>query len=141
MGLLISRIASAFQTIKDAKVLMVGLDAAGKTTILYKLKLGENVTTIPTIGFNVEGIECPDQNMRLTVWDIGGQDRIRPLWRHYFLNTGAIVFVVDSSDQMRLAEAKEELLKVLYSDEIRAEQQKRGGRARTSRRSCARFGE
>ena len=59
----------------------VGLDAAGKTTILYKLKLGEVVTTIPTIGFNVETVEY--KNISFTVWDVGGQDKIRPLWRHY----------------------------------------------------------
>jgi small GTP-binding protein len=59
---------------------MVGLDAAGKTTILYKLKLGEIVTTIPTIGFNVETVEY--KNISFTVWDVGGQDKIRPLWRH-----------------------------------------------------------
>lgn len=64
---------------------MVGLDAAGKTTILYKLKLGEVVTTIPTIGFNVETVEY--KNISFTVWDVGGQDKIRPLWRHYYQNT------------------------------------------------------
>ena len=69
----------------------VGLDAAGKTTILYKLKLGEIVTTIPTIGFNVETVEY--KNISFTVWDVGGQDKIRPLWRHYFLNTQVCVCV------------------------------------------------
>nr|XP_051681004.1 ADP-ribosylation factor 2 isoform X4 [Oryctolagus cuniculus] len=70
---------------KEMRILMVGLDAAGKTTILYKLKLGEIVTTIPTIGFNVETVEY--KNISFTVWDVGGQDKIRPLWRHYFQNT------------------------------------------------------
>ncbi|XP_043835023.1 ADP-ribosylation factor 4-like [Dromiciops gliroides] len=70
---------------KQMRILMVGLDAAGKTTILYKLKLGEIVTTIPTIGFNVETVEY--KNICFTVWDVGGQDKIRPLWRHYFQNT------------------------------------------------------
>ena len=64
------------------RILMVGLDAAGKTTILYKLKLGEVVTTIPTIGFNVETVDY--KNISFTVWDVGGQDKIRPLWRHYY---------------------------------------------------------
>ena len=72
---------------KERRILMVGLDAAGKTTILYKLKLGEIVTTIPTIGFNVETVEY--KNISFTVWDVGGQDKIRPLWRHYFQNTQA----------------------------------------------------
>ena len=70
---------------KEIRILMVGLDAAGKTTILYKLKLGEIVTTIPTIGFNVETVEF--KNISFSVWDVGGQDKIRPLWRHYFQNT------------------------------------------------------
>lgn len=70
---------------KVIRDVLVGLDAAGKTTILYKLKLGEIVTTIPTIGFNVETVEY--KNISFTVWDVGGQDKIRPLWRHYFQNT------------------------------------------------------
>lgn len=85
----------------------VGLDAAGKTTILYKLKLGEIVTTIPTIGFNVETVEY--KNICFTVWDVGGQDKIRPLWRHYFQNTQGLIFVVDSNDRERVAEAEKEL--------------------------------
>ncbi|NXX69999.1 ARF3 factor, partial [Spizella passerina] len=56
---------------KEMRILMVGLDAAGKTTILYKLKLGEIVTTIPTIGFSVETVEC--KNISFTLWDVGGQ--------------------------------------------------------------------
>uniref|UniRef100_A0A1I8EFP4 ADP-ribosylation factor 1-like 2 n=1 Tax=Wuchereria bancrofti TaxID=6293 RepID=A0A1I8EFP4_WUCBA len=79
---------------KEMRILMVGLDAAGKTTILYKLKLGEIVTTIPTIGFNVETVEY--KNISFTVWDVGGQDKIRPLWRHYFQNTQDI-FLLSSN--------------------------------------------
>lgn len=96
---------------------MVGLDAAGKTTILYKLKLGEIVTTIPTIGFNVETVEL--KNISFTVWDVGGQDKIRPLWRHYFQNTQGVIFVVDSNDRERCNEAREELLRMLAEDELR----------------------
>lgn len=96
---------------------MVGLDAAGKTTILYKLKLGEIVTTIPTIGFNVETVEY--KNISFTVWDVGGQDKIRPLWRHYFQNTQGLIFVVDSNDRERVAESSEELTKMLSEDELK----------------------
>uniref|UniRef100_A0A3P8UB60 ADP ribosylation factor 5 n=1 Tax=Amphiprion percula TaxID=161767 RepID=A0A3P8UB60_AMPPE len=85
MGLTISTLFSRLFGKKQMRILMVGLDAAGKTTILYKLKLGEIVTTIPTIGFNVETVEY--KNICFTVWDVGGQDKIRPLWRHYFQNT------------------------------------------------------
>jgi len=102
---------------KEMRILMVGLDAAGKTTILYKLKLGEIVTTIPTIGFNVETVEY--KNISFTVWDVGGQDKIRPLWRHYFQNTQGLIFVVDSNDRERVAEAREELTRMLAEEELR----------------------
>jgi len=96
---------------------MVGLDAAGKTTILYKLKLGEIVTTIPTIGFNVETVQY--KKINFTVWDVGGQDKIRPLWRHYYQNTQGLIFVVDSNDRDRIGEAAEELQKMLREEELR----------------------
>eukprot|EP01084_Bolivina_argentea_P147999 258852_1 len=85
---------------KEMRVLMVGLDAAGKTTILYKLKLGEIVSTIPTVGFNVETVEY--KNISFTVWDVGARSKAIPLWRHYFQNTQALVFVIDSNDRERL---------------------------------------
>ena len=102
---------------KEARILMVGLDAAGKTTILYKLKLDENVTTIPTIGFNVETVQYKKVNF--TMWDVGGQDKIRPLWRHYYANTNAVIFVVDSNDRERISEARDELQKMLCDDQLR----------------------
>jgi len=117
MGLSVSRLLSTLFRNKEMRILMVGLDAAGKTTILYKLKLGEIVTTIPTIGFNVETVEY--KNISFTVWDVGGQDKIRPLWRHYFQNTQGIIFVVDSNDRERVSEAREELQRMLNEDELR----------------------
>lgn len=117
MGMSFSRIFASFLGKKEMRILMVGLDAAGKTTILYKLKLGEIVTTIPTIGFNVETVEYG--NIQFTVWDVGGQDKIRPLWRHYFQNTQGIIFVVDSNDRDRIIEAREELQRMLNEDELR----------------------
>jgi len=109
---------------QEMRILMVGLDAAGKTTVLYKLKLGEVVTTIPTIGFNVETVEY--KNISFTVWDVGGQDKIRPLWRHYYQNTQGIIFVVDSNDRERIDDASgcehsvhEELHRMLAEDELR----------------------
>ncbi|KAM4573351.1 ADP-ribosylation factor 4-like [Leuresthes tenuis] len=117
MGLTISSIFGRLFGKKQMRILMVGLDAAGKTTILYKLKLGEIVTTIPTIGFNVETVEY--KNISFTVWDVGGQDKIRPLWRHYFQNTQGLIFVVDSNDRERVAESAEELSKMLLEDELK----------------------
>lgn len=83
----------------EFRCLDIGLDASGKTTILYKLKLGEIVTTIPTIGFNVETVD--HRSTSLTIWDVGGCDKIRPLWRHYYQNTQAIIFVLDTNDTHR----------------------------------------
>ena len=117
MGASFGKLFSKLFGKKDMRILMVGLDAAGKTTILYKLKLGEIVTTIPTIGFNVETVEY--KNINFTVWDVGGQDKIRPLWRHYFQNTQGLIFVVDSNDRERITEAHDELHKMLSEDELR----------------------
>ncbi|KAG6513119.1 hypothetical protein ZIOFF_023427 [Zingiber officinale] len=117
MGLTFTKLFSRLFAKKEMRILMVGLDAAGKTTILYKLKLGEIVTTIPTIGFNVETVEY--KNISFTVWDVGGQDKIRPLWRHYFQNTQGLIFVVDSNDRDRIAEARDELHRMLNEDELR----------------------
>ncbi|XP_068579068.1 ADP-ribosylation factor 5-like [Cebidichthys violaceus] len=117
MGLTMSSLFDRFFGTKQKRILMVGLDAAGKTTILYKLKLGEIVTTIPTIGFNVETVEY--KSITFTVWDVGGQDKIRPLWRHYFQNTQGLIFVVDSNDRERVTESSEELTKMLNEDELK----------------------
>eukprot|EP00996_Jenningsia_fusiforme_P003200 NODE_4004_length_878_cov_138.300362_g3692_i0.p2 GENE.NODE_4004_length_878_cov_138.300362_g3692_i0~~NODE_4004_length_878_cov_138.300362_g3692_i0.p2 ORF type:complete len:183 (-),score=50.49 NODE_4004_length_878_cov_138.300362_g3692_i0:267-815(-) len=117
MGLTISKVFKNLFGKKDVRILMVGLDAAGKTTILYKMKLGEIVTTIPTIGFNVETVEY--KNIKFTMWDVGGQDKLRPLWRHYFQNTNGVIFVVDSNDKERAAQARDELQKMLSEDELR----------------------
>ena len=123
MGNFTSAMISALQGLLDrfsdhpAKILMLGLDAAGKTTVLYKLKLNEVVNTIPTIGFNVESL-TPVKNVSFTVWDIGGQDKIRPLWRHYFVGTHGLIFVVDSSDKHRFDEVREELTWILNSEEL-----------------------
>ncbi|CAE7771578.1 ARF1, partial [Symbiodinium microadriaticum] len=98
------------------RILMLGLDAAGKTTILYRLKLSEVVTTIPTVGFNVETVEY--KNISLTIWDVGGEDKIRRLWRHYYQGTDGLIFVVDSSDRDRINDARDELQHMLGEPEM-----------------------
>ncbi|MEQ2167927.1 ADP-ribosylation factor, partial [Goodea atripinnis] len=67
--------------------------------------------------FNVETVEY--KNICFTVWDVGGQDKIRPLWRHYFQNTQGLIFVVDSNDRERVAESAEELSKMIQEDELK----------------------
>jgi ADP-ribosylation factor 1/2 len=110
MGQYLARISQIFTKI-DARIVMVGLDAAGKTTVLFKLKLNDVVSTIPTIGFNVERLEY--KNLKMTIWDIGGQDRLRPLWRHYYENTNGVIFVVDSCDRGRVKIARDEISKMM----------------------------
>lgn len=106
-----------FNKLKDVRMVMVGLDASGKTTIMYRMKLGETAKTIPTIGFNVETLSY--KNLNMTIFDIGGQDKIRPLWRYYYENTQAIIYVIDCSDTERIDIAKEELYEMLESVELK----------------------
>ena len=103
----------------DRKMLVLGLDNAGKTTILYKLQLGEVVDTTPTIGFNCETLEY--RNVRMTCWDVGGQKKLRKLWRHYYQNTAGLIYVVDSADNGadRMEDVKEELHAMLQEDGLR----------------------
>uniref|UniRef100_A0A8R1HMW4 Uncharacterized protein n=2 Tax=Caenorhabditis japonica TaxID=281687 RepID=A0A8R1HMW4_CAEJA len=116
MGVFVSKMMGYMFPNIECRTLMLGLDGAGKTTILYKLKLNETVNTIPTIGFNVETVTF--QKVTLTVWDVGGQKRIRALWKYYFPNTTTLVFVVDSSDRERIPEVKEELYSLLEEPEL-----------------------
>ena len=87
------------------------------TAILYKLKLDQDVTTIPTVGFNVETVTY--KNTKFNVWDVGGQDKIRPLWRHYFSGTQGLIFVVDSNDRDRMDEARTELTRIIQDREMK----------------------
>lgn len=117
MGVLLSKLFSSVVGNKEVRVLILGLDNAGKTTILYKLQMGEVVTTVPTIGFNVETVQY--KNIRFQVWDLGGQTSIRPYWRCYYQNTNAIIYVVDSSDGERMGISKQELHTMLEEEELK----------------------
>ncbi|KAH9005519.1 ARF/SAR [Lactarius hatsudake] len=109
MGLSVSRLLSGLFGKKEMRTSSCSpLDAAGKTTILYKLKLGEIVTTVSTIG-----------TPTFTVWDVGGQDKTRPLWRHYFQNVRGIIFVIHSNDRERVSDAREELQRMLNENVFR----------------------
>lgn len=109
MGLFITSIKKAFESFgtKESRIVLIGLDGAGKTTMLYKIKLGETASTVPTIGFNVEKVKY--KNVEFTLWDIGGQTKIRNLWKFYYDNTDAIIYMVDSSDAERYELAKDTL--------------------------------
>jgi len=115
-----NELASIFSDLfgKDVvRILMVGVDAPGKAAILEKLKLGEIVTTTPTSGFHVETVEY--KNIRFKVWDVYGQDKIRPLWRHYFQDTQGLIFVMDSNDKETIGNARVELMSMLVEPWLR----------------------
>lgn len=84
---------------------------------MYKLKLGQGVSTIPTVGFNVETVTF--KKVKFNVWDVGGQDKIRPLWRHYYAGTQALIFVVDSNDRDRIEEGRQELMRIINDREMK----------------------
>ena len=117
MGNFINAIWDRFAGQQQVRLLMLGLDAAGKTTILFKLKLGEVVTPIPTVGFNVEEVNY--KNINFTMWDVGGQTVLRNLWRHYYTGTQALIFVVDSNDRDRMGLAKDELHRIIDDEEMK----------------------
>ncbi|KAF9216249.1 hypothetical protein BGZ59_010472 [Podila verticillata] len=117
MGIPVSKLFASLYAAslkKDFRILILGLEAAGKTTFLYKLKLGEVITTIPTISFNVETVTY--KNICFTMCDVNG--RQRPLWRHYFKDCAGIIFVVDSSDRDRIDELKYEMQILDQEDEL-----------------------
>ncbi|TPX31880.1 hypothetical protein SmJEL517_g04925 [Synchytrium microbalum] len=116
MGALFSKLLLRLWGTKEVRILILGLDGAGKTTILYRLQIGEVVTTIPTIGFNVETVTY--KNIKFQVWDLGGQTSIRPYWRCYYANTDAVIYVVDSVDRERMHTSKEELMAMLEEEEL-----------------------
>lgn len=108
-----------FQTVH---VVVIGLDSAGKTSLLYRLKLREFVETIPTKGFNMERIKVSTGTSKTAsttfqVWDVGGQEKLRPLWKSYTRRTDGLVFVVDAAETERLEEAKVELHRITRSAE------------------------
>lgn len=105
----------------DFKVKMFGLDDAGKTKILYILKLGTKVMTIPTIGFNVETIENESQEKNITIWDIGGNKMVRKLWKQYFCNTNGLIWVYDMSKKEKYEESQNELKSILNDPDIKSD--------------------
>ncbi|CAL5212718.1 unnamed protein product [Lathyrus oleraceus] len=111
MGQAFRKLFDTFFGNTEMRVVMLGLDAAGKTTILYKLHIGEVLSTVPTIGFNVEKVQY--KNVIFTVWDVGGQEKLRALWRHYFNNTDGLIYVVDSLDRERIGKAKQEFQNII----------------------------
>mmetsp|Transcript_255 Transcript_255/g.887 ORF Transcript_255/g.887 Transcript_255/m.887 type:complete len:180 (-) Transcript_255:158-697(-) len=107
MGVVYAKLRRRLVGKPEARILMVGLDAAGKTTILHQLKHGEVVPTSPTVGFNVESFEY--KRLRFTVFDVEGQDKVRSLWPYYCEGSHGFIFVVDSNDRDRIGDARKGL--------------------------------
>eukprot|EP01135_Chromosphaera_perkinsii_P012121 Nk52_evm1s2586 gene=Nk52_evmTU1s2586 len=118
MGLLFTKILKRLTGgSEEHKIIIVGLDNAGKTTILYQILMNEVVVTTPTIGSNVE--EVTYKNLRFLVWDVGGQDSLRSTWSTYYTNTKCLIMVIDSTDRERLSISKSELYQMLASDDLK----------------------
>ncbi|XP_039263715.1 ADP-ribosylation factor-like protein 3 [Styela clava] len=116
MGLLSYLRKLKSDSVKEMRILLLGLDNAGKTTILKSLA-SEDVTHItPTQGFNIKSVQT--KGFKLNVWDIGGQRKIRPYWRNYFENTDVLIYVVDSADRTRLEETNLELEELFNEDKL-----------------------
>jgi len=101
---------------RELRLLILGLDNAGKTTILKKF-LGEDTSEIaPTLGFQIKTVE--HNNFKLNIWDVGGQTTIRSYWRNYFEQTDGLIWVVDSGDKLRLEDCRNELAKLLTQEKL-----------------------
>ncbi|KAK9828177.1 hypothetical protein WJX74_002064 [Apatococcus lobatus] len=117
MGQLFSVFWNLWFPNKEYKIVMVGLDNAGKTTTLYRLHLGQAVSTNPTLGSNVEQVTY--KNLKFEVWDLGGQANMRPSWVQYYKHTDAIIMVIDSTDRARISVVKNELASLLSHDHLK----------------------
>ena len=117
MGFIFSKILDFFSRSRNNfKIIILGIQNAGKTTILYRLSIGQLVKTTPTIGSNVEEISY--NNVKLQAWDLGGQESTRSIWDVYFINTDAIIYVVDSHDET-YDDSKTQFYKLLKNEALK----------------------
>ena len=118
MGFILSKIIEFFtKNRNNFKIIILGMQNAGKTTILYRLSLGQFIKTTPTIGSNVE--ELTYNNVKFQAWDLGGQSSSRSVWDVYYMNTDAVVFVIDSQDDEFSEESKEEFHKLIQNSNLK----------------------
>ncbi|KAM3930532.1 ADP-ribosylation factor-like protein 14 [Leptodactylus fuscus] len=109
---------STHSKVKQARILLLGLDEAGKSTVLYRFKFKGPFSTIPTVGFNVEMIQT-EKHLQLTIWDVGGQEKMRSFWCYYFENTDGLVYVVDSTNKKALDESKKHFQLILQNEMVK----------------------
>ena len=118
MGFILSKIIEFFtKNRNNFKIIILGMQNAGKTTILYRLSLGQMVKTTPTIGSNVE--ELTYNNVKFQAWDLGGQESTRSVWDVYYLNTDAVVYVIDSQDEEYFEESKAQFHKLIHNQTLK----------------------
>ena len=101
---------------REVRILMLGLDNAGKTTVVKKFNAEDVDTISPTLGFNIKTLEY--KQFKLNIWDVGGQTSLRSYWRNYFEQTDGLIWVVDSSDRARLQDCKVELHNLLEQERL-----------------------
>ena len=118
MGFILSKIIEFFtKSRNNFKIIILGMQNAGKTTILYRLSLGQLVKTTPTIGSNVE--ELTYNNVKFQAWDLGGQESTRSVWDVYYMNTDAVVYVIDSQDDEYFEESKSQFHKLILNPTLK----------------------
>ena len=117
MGFIFSKILDFFSRSRNNfKIIILGIQNAGKTTILYRLSIGQLVKTTPTIGSNVEEISY--NNVKLQAWDLGGQESTRSIWNVYYVNTDAIIYVIDTHDET-YDDSKTQFYKLLSNETLK----------------------
>ncbi|XP_064631050.1 ADP-ribosylation factor-like protein 3 [Lineus longissimus] len=104
---------------KEVRILLLGLDNAGKTTILKALASEQQDLhrITPTQGFNIKSVQS--SNYKMNVWDIGGQRKLRPYWKNYYEDVDVLIYVIDSSDQKRFEETGQELAELLEEEKLK----------------------
>ncbi|KAF1942926.1 ADP-ribosylation factor [Clathrospora elynae] len=101
---------------KEMRILMLGLDNAGKTTIVKKI-MNEDVNSVsPTLGFIIKTIEY--DGYKLNIWDVGGQKTLRTYWKNYFEKTDTLIWVVDATDRERVDDCRQELAGLLLEERL-----------------------
>eukprot|EP00931_Biecheleriopsis_adriatica_P102971 TRINITY_DN77867_c0_g1_i1.p1 TRINITY_DN77867_c0_g1~~TRINITY_DN77867_c0_g1_i1.p1 ORF type:complete len:184 (+),score=43.26 TRINITY_DN77867_c0_g1_i1:132-683(+) len=112
------RLFGGFATKKKVRIVVVGLDNSGKTTVLNALKPKKaSLETVPTVGFSTE--EFQKHGINICAFDMSGQSRYRNLWEHYYCEVEGIIVVIDATDKIRFAVVKDELETMLEDERIK----------------------